>query len=256
MLKKRMNVHKRVKNWLFTVSLYVLGSQALFAQDNYADLWSTLQVHYPASSKVRLSNEFHWRMTEFVGEPLQLLIRPKVEWKAADHITVTGGYTYIQNWPYRSGQPDLVALEHNLWEDVAFYHPLWNGRLTHAIRLEHRFTSVLFSNSSLGISERDGFAFRNRLRHRITYVEDLSDKVYMRFFNEAFVQMPTGEANSVAQFQQNWVYAGLGWRGIKDFALEAGFHHQYIVRGLERERHLGLWVAINYSIARKVPSKN
>ena len=82
-------------------------------------------VHYPFSSKVRLSNEFHWRMTEFTGEPLQLLIRPKVEWKAADHFTVTGGYTHIQNWPYRYGQPELVALEHNVWEDVAFYHPLW-----------------------------------------------------------------------------------------------------------------------------------
>ena len=133
-----------VKHGLLLVSLYLFGGQALLAQDNYADLWSTLQVHYPASSKVRLSNEFHWRMTEFVGEPFQLLIRPKVEWKAADHFTVTGGYTHIQNWPYRSGQPDLVALEHNVWEDVAFYHPLWKGRLTHAIRLEHRFTSNSF----------------------------------------------------------------------------------------------------------------
>ncbi len=245
-----MNYLNRVKRGLLLVSIYIFGGQALLAQENYADLWSTLQVHYPASSKVRLSNEFHWRMTEFVGQPLQLLIRPKVEWKAADHFTVTGGYTHIQNWPYRSGQPDLVALEHNVWEDVAFYHPLWKGRLTHAIRLEHRFTSALFSNS-LGIPERDGYNFRNRLRHRITYVEDLSDKVHMRFFNEAFVQMPTGKANPVAQFQQNWVYAGLGWRGIKDFALEAGFHHQYIVRDDERERHLGLWVGINYSIARK-----
>ena len=54
-----------------------------------------------------------------------------------------GGYTHIQNWPYRYGQPELVALEHNVWEDVAFYHPLWKGRLTHAIRLEHWFTSIL-----------------------------------------------------------------------------------------------------------------
>ena len=246
---------KKIWRGVLLVCFCFTGRQVLVAQDNYADLWTTMQVHYPVSSKVRLSNEFHWRMTEFTGEPLQLLIRPKVEWKAADHFTVTGGYTHIQNWPYRNGQPDLVALEHNVWEDVAFYHPLWKGRLTHAIRLEHRFTSILFSNS-LGIPERDGFAFRNRLRHRITYVEDVSDKVYMRFFNEAFVQMPTGKDNPVAQFQQNWVYAGLGWRGIKHCAVEAGFHHQYIVRASERERHLGMWVAINYSIARKNASEN
>ena len=81
-------------------------------------------------------------------------------------------------------------------------------------------------------------------------MEDVSDKVYMRFFNEAFVQMPTGKI-ILAQFQQNWVYAGLGWRGIKHCAVEAISHHQYIVRASERERHLGMWVAINYSIARK-----
>ena len=246
---------KKIWRGVLLVCFCFTGRQALVAQDNYADLWTTMQVHYPVSSKVRLSNEFHWRMTEFTGEPLQLLIRPKVEWKAADHFTVTGGYTHIQNWPYRYGQPELVALEHNVWEDVAFYHPLWKGSLTHAIRFEHRLTSNLFS-ISLGIPERDGFAFRNRLRHRITYVEDVSDKVYMRFFNEAFVQMPTGKDNPVAQFQQNWVYAGLGWRGIKHCAVEAGFHHQYIVRASERERHLGMWVAINYSIARKNASEN
>ena len=103
-----MKYRNRVKHGLLLVSLYLFGGQALLAQDNYADLWSTLQVHYPAFSKVKLSNEFHWRMTEFVGEPLQLLIRPKVEWKAADHFTVTGGYTHIQNWPYREDNLTLL----------------------------------------------------------------------------------------------------------------------------------------------------
>ena len=238
-----------IKNLRFFLLLCLtsLVYHDVHGQDTYADLWTTQQLHMPISSSLRLSNEFHWRMTEFAGAPLQLLIRPKVEWKAKENFTFTGGYTHIRNWPYREGQADIVSTEHNLWEDFAFHHPLFKGNLTHALRLEHRFISNIVTNS-LGESSRDGYDFRNRIRHRMTYVEHLSDEVYLRCFNEVFVQMPTGENNPVAQFQQNWLYAGLGWKAIDNFVFEAGFHHQYIVRSLEAERHFGLWMAINYSL--------
>ena len=52
----------------------------------------------------------------------------------------------------------------------------------------------------------------------------------MRFFNEAFVKC-NRKSNPVAQFQQNWVYAGLVGEAL-NISVEASFHHQYIVRAL------------------------
>lgn len=129
--------------------------------------WNSLNGRHALSKKFSLQYEVHVRRENYLKNWYQFLFRPMVNYNWNKTFTLTAGYTYIKNYPYRKSDPAIVIPENNLWQQILYRKDLKYLSFTHYLRYEERYIGKAKFNSRSGKYEINGYIFNTRLRDRI-----------------------------------------------------------------------------------------
>lgn len=208
-------------------------SQEVFGEPN---VWFLQLTTYDLNEKWTLGNELHARFDDYLNDPQQILIRPFFTFHASKPLAFSGGYTFITTFPYGAYPlPDNLP-EHNVWEQMELKQEMGSTKVIHRYRLEQRWIGNLTLNPENREFEVDGYNFRHRFRYRLTAMVDLSEKVFLHFFDELFIR--SGEGFKQVSFDRNWFYAGAGLRLNGQMNIQLAYLYQYIRRTAELfEKH-------------------
>lgn len=192
-------------------------------KDINSDTWFMVLAKYNIQPKITLGSEFHFRNTDFITKKEQFLIRPFISYNANKVVSYTIGYTYSLNF-LEGFDPIKHRNEHNVWYQVNLNQKLDKSTIKNHLRIENRFIEKFTNENS--IFEKDGFNFKNRIRYRFTYIYSFSEKLYLHAFDEVFIGL--NKHFQKADFDRNWIYAGLGYKFKKSIDLELAYLHQTI----------------------------
>ncbi len=150
----------------------------------------------------------------------QALIRPGIGYAFNEKITVWLGYDWVPtSRPLALNHP---FNDHRVWQQLSLRNNNSFGTVISRIRFEQRFFDIPGSSD---------VAYRYRQLFKLsTPMTFVSPKVSFVVWNEIFVDLNSMDAGIRSGFNQNWAFAGIGYRLNKKTAVEMGYLNQYINR--------------------------
>ena len=192
------------------------------ASFNTFKLNNKLSLHFDA--QLRSNNDLEHVQT--------LLLRSGLNVHVGKNWILTAGYAYIGG-RRSTGTVARLMPEHRIWQQVIFNHKLKNIPITHRFRFEERFISAhRIINDDL---ERTGFNDRYRFRYFVRGIVPFSSQptfskgLFVALQNEVFLNVAKKSAVNGKTFDQNRLYAAIGYRLPGKLDLEAGYMNQYTV---------------------------
>jgi len=229
------------------VCLTIQGwSQNRIIDSNFNTWWSNINK-YNISNNWFLSSELHIRRANGLSDWQQFLFRPALNYKLNSPVVLTLGYTYIKSYPYGNQPIAILTPENNLWEQITLKHQSGKFKISHRYRFEQRFigkTNYTLANEPI----IKGHVYTHRFRYRLTMSIPLSSnkKMFAKGFDEVWVNlennlMPVG-------LNQNWLYAGLGYKINSRANFQIGYMNQLVKKGdgIHYENNQTIQVTIGY----------
>lgn len=223
--------------FIYILFITIACNASIFAQNQVIKthnnaVWMSLNNKIYLTNRLYLANEFNWRRTNWICAPQQIIERPSINYKIADFVTGSIGYSFILNDPYGIFPSPLPTKEHNIWEQFELKHKIKALTFKHRYRLEHRFVNRVVQESNEEYSIK-GFKFKQRFRYRLTVTYTLKEftSIKSKFFIKAFDEIFLGlQSNSLATelFNQNWLYVGIGYAFNHKGKIELGYMHQVL----------------------------
>ena len=167
--------------------------------------------------------EGQWRRHDGFNRWHQLLLRPGVNFEVNKLLLLTGGYAFINSYPY--GQfPTLAraAPEHRIWEQALIRYK--TGKLSWSTRL--RFEQRLLGVRQPATGPVESFRHENRFRGWQRVTVPLTPRYYLTAYDEIWFYVKPYV--SASRFDQNRAYIALGRRFGPDWEFEAGYMNQLI----------------------------
>lgn len=213
--------------------------------------WFMLMNEFRLSPKWYLSNEVHIRRAEGLKDWQQFLLRPALNYRVNPNVELSAGYSYILTYPYGEQPLPVRVPEHNVWQQLLLRHTAGKVGFMHRYRLEERFVGNI-EQTGLNTFEINGSNYRQRFRYRLTASLPLirfgEDKMlFAAAFDELWVNLD--DVFFVESFNQNWLYAGLGYQFSEMGNIQAGYLDQLISIGGNRyERNPTISVSLFYNV--------
>lgn len=209
---------------LLLFAILLIGSISTHAQkqtvNGQLNSWFFWLNTAKVSERVDFTNELHLRQAKFLDSKRLSILRPALNYKVNETVIISGGYSFIRNWPGDDFAASTPANEHNIWPQITLNHKAGSFALSHRFREEIRWTQNVVSNG--GEVFTDGYSQVNRFRYRLTLTSPTIQvnefKVALTLFNEVWISQADGFRP--VDLNRNWFYAGL------DFPLSdvATFH--------------------------------
>ncbi len=200
--------------------------------------WFMLMNEFRFSPKWYLSNEIHFRRADGLKNGQQFLLRPALNYRLNPNLELAAGYSYILTYPYGEQPVPVRQPEHNVWQQLLLRHAVGKLSFVHRYRLEERFVGNI---KPVGNSfEVNGTNYRERFRYRFTASLPLvsfeeNKTLFVAVFDELWVNLD--EVLFVEGFNQNWLYAGLGYQFNTLGNIQAGYLDQLISKGGNSYEH-------------------
>lgn len=212
---------------ILSLFLCMTGAVSVRAQATAKTVEHREQAWLGYFTQTRLSNkwgfwlEAHYRSTgDFVDRTFQVLIRPAVIYYLNDRVRFNVGYAYARLYPVHAG--GVVRPEHRPWQQVAWNQKYNRFSMMQWIRLEERFV-----HKSSGDQLIDGYNFNYRVRYNMAFfvplnrTELLPRTPFLVGMNEVFLNF--GDKIVYNTFDQNRLFAGLGYQFTKHFSAHLGY---------------------------------
>ena len=151
----------------------------------------------------------------------QSLIRPGIGYVVNEKTTIWVGYDWVPtSRPLALSRP---FNEHRSWQQLSLKDSYTIGAVSSRTRFEQRFFDI---PGSTDVSHR----YRQMFKLSVP-MPFVSPNVSFVFWNEIFVNLQNATDAGVRRgLDQNWVFAGLGYRFSKTTMMEIGYQNQYINR--------------------------
>ncbi len=217
---------------IFTLILLMVRPLDLFSQNKLEGAnhsWGLLITRAKISEKWYVTNELHQRNPWFFKEKGQFLLRPSIDYKVADQLEFSLGYSYIRTNPEQPYLLKVLSSEHNVWQQALMKFDIGKLHLINRFRQENRWIDhVEQINGEYTVQGND---YANRFRYRITGTFDLfifQNKEKALFFN-AFDELWFNQDSKLRPtfFSRNWGYLGLGYRMDKQSSFQVGYMNQW-----------------------------
>lgn len=234
------------KNTLLSLFLIAIGLSKSWGQSTstYYDAWFLLVNHFELNDNWKIRNEVHYRSVNFLQTKEQFIIRPSIVYSPKPFVSYYLGYSFINTYPFREGEPFIARPEHNFFEQVILKHKTDHLIFAHRIRLEHRFrgkTSTVEDHYEI-----TDYPFSNRIRYRFIMKYPINDKWFLRAYDEVMINMNKDFTHP--SYDRNWIYAGVGYKFSKGSSLQFAYLHQNIKRGTSYEVHPSVQLTYQYDI--------
>ena len=237
--------------------LFLLCSCSLFAQVTKVvndHVWISYVGVHPINKKTSLHAEVSLRRNEYLRNPQQLLFRTALLSNLGKGWSAAAGYCFVETYPY-GGMPSKSAFpENRIWEQLQMRKQYKRFELISRLRVEQRFVYQPVSSGTIYKPGPAVYSTRFRLMQRVSLPINgsvIKDKVlYATALDELFYGF--GKQIGDYHFDQNRIYAGIGYVLPSFGRIEAGYMHQHIVRGagtkVENNRTIQINFLPNFSI--------
>ncbi|HYG51101.1 MAG TPA: DUF2490 domain-containing protein [Flavobacteriales bacterium] len=238
--------------------LFLLCFNLSFAQNHrtiahHQHLWLVYNGIFRLNDKFNLLTEYQWRRVGYGATWQQSLPRIGIEFKTKAGINFAGGYALPTTYPY--GEQPVVAVfnEHRAWEQVSMGHTNGKFKFNHRYRFEQRWLEVKTPDPA-GNYVFLKYTYLNRIRYRvmITYsirkYEGSGNELLFMISDEAFINFGKNVARNI--FDQNRVYAGLGFAFSEKYTASLGYLNQFIIKpdAVRCENNHTLQVGITFNL--------
>ena len=177
--------------------------------------------------------EAQFRRNEIIAKPQQLLLRTGINYHFAPNAIATAGYCYVNTSAYGVFPAKCAFPENRFWEQLQVKSQAGRIEMTTRLRLEQRFSKLPALQSTGEYAPGDDvYTNRARVLVRLSVpfkgktIEDKS--LYFSCYDEAFVNFGENVQSNI--FDQNRVYAAIGYKFPKWGKLEIGYMNQMIVK--------------------------
>ncbi|MDT0605750.1 DUF2490 domain-containing protein [Croceitalea rosinachiae] len=123
----------------------------------------------------------------------------------------TLGAAYLDTQPFDHDEFETLTTQVWTYQEFCNSTKLYNSKVSQRFRLEQRW-----------ISKPTEDIFNLRLRYRLQFTKDLSEHLYIKVFDEPFLDFEQANIN------QNRFYLGLGRRITKNLNVEIGYMKNHV----------------------------
>jgi hypothetical protein len=186
------------------------------------------------NKKWSLHLEYQWRRENGLKYWQQSLLRIGANYKLIENITAHLGYGWIETFPY--GDFPIASAgtfpEHRIYEQLTFRELVNKWTFTHRFRIEQRWLGKVkagtFSNREI-----EDWTFLHRFRYQFKaqfpFWKKDERQLYGAIADEIFIG--AGKNLGINIFDQNRIFAILGFRMNKNISLELGYLNQTLQQG-------------------------
>lgn len=216
--------------WSIALAAVLAGSAAQGAEiSENANMWISYFGDHPLGThRWGVHLEGQARLAQMGDTWQQILIRPGINYALNPSITLSGGYCFIEQFPYGEFPVAHDYPIHASWEQVAYTHPAFGLNWMHRARLEQRWIGQMHKvGESWDVAD---YRYENRVRTMLrTTIPLTRDKSwYVALWDEVFVHF--GDNVLRNDFDQNRATIALGRNLSKYVRLEVGFMEQTLQR--------------------------
>jgi hypothetical protein len=172
----------------------------------------SLKALHPSLEKGRIWLEGQSRFDDNWNHWYQGAVRAAVGYSLSDRATIWAGYTWV---PTQNIGKSYVS-EQDVWPAFRYVMSTSIGTLS--------FRTLLESNFLQG----DDVRFRPRQMIRLMHPLELEPRLSLIAWDEFFIRVNSTKFGGQSGFDQNRVFAGLGWSFNNNFRAEAGYLNQYV----------------------------
>jgi hypothetical protein len=213
-------MNKKMKVWAITAVTLGTFSMTSMADDLLQDGGSWLQIVGEGSLKAvdpklekgRIWLEGQSRFDDDWKHWYQGMVRAAVGYSLSDRATIWAGYTWL---PTQNVGKDYIS-QQDVWPAFRYVLPTDIGTFT--------FRTMVESNFLQG----DDVRFRPRQMLRFMHPFDFEPRLSLIAWDEFFIRVNSTKSGGQSGFDQNRVFAGLGWNFNQSFRAEAGYLNQYL----------------------------
>lgn len=214
--------------------------------------WLSYTGMHPISDKWRLMVEGQIRQYDGGKQPMQRFGRLGLLRVIAPGVRFGGGYLFAHTYPPEEFVPTVVRFtEHRTWQQLDMNANTGRFAWNHRYRLEQRWLERL-GTSGADSAQHLGWNYTNRARYAARIVTSMggggapkNHKPYLVASNEVFLNF--GRKVRFNVFDQNRLFAGVGYQWSPKLRFETGYMNQVVLRGngTEMERNHTLIMAFS-----------
>ncbi len=191
--------------------------------------WFVYVGDHQVAERWAVHTEYQWRRVNFLKSPQQQLARVGLVRTLSDRVKVSGGYTFFVS--HRYGRypevPGRAEPELRSYQDVTLSDQLGRLGLDHRLRLEQRW---LGARDEFGEGPVQQWEYQNRIRYQLSLKFPLQgstiddNELYLHAQDEVFLSFGRHVGQNV--FNQNRLFAGLGYQFTDDAQLALNYYYQ------------------------------
>ena len=177
--------------------------------------------------------DFHLRSADKWENLQTMILRPGISYRFNPKWNVVLGYNHLENRAVIGSVSGYIP-ENQLWQQIWFRHPFKKANIIHRISFEQRFIQYAYAENNK-IKHREAVftqRFRYLLRTQIPLVNAkpaFKKGPYIIAQDELLLNFHHKENANGQIFDQNRIFAGLGYRFSPKLDIEAGYQNRHIV---------------------------
>jgi hypothetical protein len=193
--------------------------------------WNNLTVTSSFNDNLKFWLETQLRFGHNISNLSQSVARTAVGYDVNNQHSVWFGYAWIDT---KKPFSDININEHRLWQQHLYIGSFDFGKISSRTRLEERF-----------IKHNAETAWRFRQFARLQQVITNDKKYFIALSNEIFLNINnTAKHGNNSGFEQNRLFAGVGFYPKKVILIEVGYQNQFI-KNISKENFIGHTILMN-----------
>ena len=211
---------------IFLIALVVgasFASQAQRITDHQFNSWWTYVGNHKLSDKFSIYSLYSFRRNEFLANWQQSLLRLGLTYKIAPNLSFTLGGDWVVTFPYGKQPIAEKTPEYRLYGHFIYKNSIGRVNVAQRFRLEHQY--IQLSSGTFNVSR---FRYKLVLQVPINNSKVVPGTFFGAAFDEMFMNF--GKKLEVPVFNQNWAFAGVGYKFTDKFSLIIGYMNQYIIK--------------------------
>lgn len=208
-------------------AILVLFQLPAYAGDAIEDgrFWFAYNLDYKINDSWKATIQLQPRWRNEGDNFDQMIYKPAIYYKLSPHASVGGGYEYLLTHP--AGRANTH--EQRLWEDFIYRFDLPSDvKLTARTRLDQR-----------RLEGKSDTAHRIREMLKLSVPVSAIEGLSLVFSDEYFLNVNNTDWGVVRGFDQNRIFAGVGYKFSEHTNVEFGYLNQYVnKRPIDLENHV------------------
>ena len=210
---------------------------------NQLNSWWTYGGNHRLSDKWSVHTLYSHRRNDFTNYLQQSLVRVGLNYHANKNLIFTFGGDWVITYPYGEQPIAKTTTTYRSFEQMVLKNKVNRFYFKHRYKLEQQYTDKGYY-----------YKVHHRFRYRFGMTIPLNHKtmedktIFLTFFDEVFINF--GKETNGYYFNQNWAYAGLGFKINKSTSVALGYMNQYFPKsnGLYIENNHTFSVNLNHSL--------